>query len=477
MAKSEAPQKIASSKLSTRKLTLLNRELDELKKTLEIKGRELQIMLDSAPAMIFFKDTHRRYVRVNKKFAETLGLPISQVIGRKLADLCPENQGLVPDDDRAVIQSGQPVLNKRGYLDTPTGRKPVLIDQIPYLDADGQFLGIIGFVQDLSALEKAEQEKKELREKIIRTEKLESLGRLAGGIAHDFNNLLFAIQANVDLIELKTDTVDGPRALLRRIEELIESGVDLTQQLLGFAREGKREIRATNLNELAAKIAAIFSHTQKGIEIHQDFQEDLWTVAADRSQIEQVLMNLCLNAVQAMPAGGDLFLQTANASLKPKFVKAHAISPGRYVALSVTDTGIGMDEETRKRVFEPFFTTKEMGHGTGLGLASAYGIVQNHREIIQVESQKGQRTTFKVYLPVAAQKALEKTQPEPELMGGTETILLVDDERAILDIATEVLGEIGYAVIPAEGGREAVRRFRQRPDAIDLVILDMGMPG
>jgi two-component system cell cycle sensor histidine kinase/response regulator CckA len=221
----------------------------------------------------------------------------------------------------------------------------------------------------------------------------------------------------------------------------------------------------------------MFAPTRKEIKIYKKYQKDIWAVKADQAQIEQVLLNLYVNAWQAMPGGGDLYLQTENAVLDRKFVRAIDLKPGKYVKLSVTDTGVGMDEKTRKRIFDPFFSTRKMGRGTGLGLASAYGIVKNHGGYINVASEKGEGTTFTMYLPATEEKVMREKKPTERLMKGEETILLVDDEAMILDVGRQMLEKMGYKVITADSGKTALDIYRKKRDDISLVILDIIMPG
>ena len=205
-------------------------------------------------------------------------------------------------------------------------------------------------------------------------------------------------------------------------------------------------------------------------------QEGIWTVEVDGGQIEQVLLNLYINAWQSMPGGGNLYLQTENVRLDSGYIKPFAIDPGKYVKISVTDTGVGMDKNTQERMFEPFFTTKKMGRGTGLGLASAYGIIKNHGGIISVYSEKDEGTTFNIYLPASDKEVLELEEKSHEILKGTETILLVDDEEIIIDVGKEVLEELGYRVLIAQRGKEAIEVYRANAEDIDLVVLDMIMP-
>jgi CheY-like chemotaxis protein len=265
--------------------------------------------------------------------------------------------------------------------------------------------------------------------------------------------------------------------MLRKIEKQVESGASLTKQLLGFARAGRYEPKPTDLNELIDRASRMFGRTKKEITIHRKLEKDLWAVEVDQGQMEQVLLNLYVNAWHAMSGGGSLYLGTSNVTLDESYVKPYDLEPGNYARISVTDTGEGMDEKTQKRVFDPFFTTKEMGRGTGLGLASVYGIVRNHKGIITVYSEEGYGTTFNIYLPVSETSVTQPTKiRHDELMTGTETILLVDDEEPVLDAATAMLEHLGYTVLVAEGGDPALTSYQENKDGIGLVILDMVMP-
>jgi CheY-like chemotaxis protein len=288
------------------------------------------------------------------------------------------------------------------------------------------------------------------------------------------------IQGNASLMALKTDAAHPSYEKIKNIETYVENGTELTRQLLGFARRGKYHAIATDANDVIDKSASMFGRTKKEIRIHTDLAPDIWTVEVDRGQIEQALLNLYVNAWQAMPRGGDLYLKTENVTLDKEFIKdkPYKVEAGDYVKITVTDTGVGIDRETRERIFEPFFTTKEMGRGTGLGLASVYGVIKNHEGYINVYSEVDQGTTFTIYLPASRktiQKEIEKAVPTVAM--GTGTILLIDDEEMIIKVGEELLRELGYEVMSARSGQEAIGLYRDNADKIDLVIMDMIMPG
>ena len=345
-------------------------------------------------------------------------------------------------------------------------------------DPDGLPMGYRGILRDVSERKKTEEEKHKLETQLQQAQKMESIGTLAGGIAHDFNNILMGIQGNASLMLLKIDSEHPNHEKIKNIEKYVQNGTALTKQLLGFARRGKYLIKATDLNEIIDKSSSLFARTKKEIRIHTDLYEDLWTAEVDRGQIDQVLLNLYVNAWQAMSNGGDLYLQTKNVILDRSYVKPYKVEPGRYAKISVSDTGVGIDKETQERIFEPFFTTKEMGRGTGLGLASVYGIIKSHGGYINVYSEKERGTVFTIYLPASAKEILIEEEGSPaRLIKGTGTILLIDDEKMILDVGLELLEELGYTVLSAMSGQEAIDVFQKDQDNIDLVIMDMIMPG
>jgi CheY-like chemotaxis protein len=262
---------------------------------------------------------------------------------------------------------------------------------------------------------------------------------------------------------------------LKSIEQHVRLGADLTKQLLGFARGGKYEANTTDVNKLVRNSSEMFGRTKKEISIHSKYHEDLGLVELDRGQMEHVLLNLYVNAWQAMPEGGKLYIETDNITLDEHYVKPYKVKPGRYVKISIADTGIGMDKATQQRIFEPFFTTKEMGRGTGLGLASVYGIVKNHGGYINVYSEKEKGTIFKIYLPASEKKIPEKMELSEKVVKGTGTLLLVDDEDRVIDVGEQMLKTLGYSILVARSGKEAIEIYKDNQDRVDMVILDMIM--
>ncbi len=345
---------------------------------------------------------------------------------------------------------------------------------------DGDPIGFRGVLRDVSERKDAEAEKRKFETQVQQAQKMESIGTLAGGIAHDFNNILMGIQGNASLMLLKTKSAHVNYEKLKNIETYVENGTELTKQLLGFARRGKYYAIATDLNDVIGRSASMFGRTKKEIRIHSDLQTDIWTVEVDRGQIEQALLNLYVNAWQAMPQGGDLYLKTENVILDADFVnnKPYKVEAGDHIKITITDTGSGIDKETQERIFEPFFTTKEMGRGTGLGLASVYGIIKSHGGYINVYSEAEMGTTFTIYLPASGQEVQhEKREPIVTVSKGSGTILLIDDEEMIIKVGEELLQELGYKVLVARSGQGAIKLYKKNTAKIDLVIMDMIMPG
>ncbi|MEW6291370.1 MAG: hybrid sensor histidine kinase/response regulator [Thermodesulfobacteriota bacterium] len=329
--------------------------------------------------------------------------------------------------------------------------------------------------KEIEERKRAEEERARMQAQLRHAQKMEAIGTLAGGVAHDFNNLLMAILGNITLVLLETDPRHSNHKKLKSAEECIKSAASLTSQLLGFARGGKFDVKPTDFNELVKNTVELFARTKKEIMVHTQYQENIWAVEADQSQFEQVMLNLLINAWQAMPGGGDIFIRTENFTANGK--EPFSLQPGKYVNISVTDTGLGMDEATQERIFEPFFTTKEMGRGTGLGLASVYGTIKNHGGYISVDSAPGRGATFSIYLPASEQEPVREVSRADEVVKGSGTVLLVDDDAIIIDVGVDVLEHLGYQVMTAGSGEEAISLYEKNKGRIDIVLLDMIMPG
>ncbi len=387
-----------------------------------------------------------------------------------------------PEDRQAVRENARKML--KGELSTPyeyrivtkQGETRWLIEKVTPVSYLGR-AAVLGNTMDITDQKETEKKRKNLESMLLQAQKMEAVGTLAGGIAHDFNNLLMGIQGYVSLMLLDLEPGHPHYERLRAVEQQVQSGAELTKQLLGFARGGRYEIKATDINALVRKTVGVFGRTKKEIRIFEKYDPKLHSAEVDQGQMEQVLLNLLVNAWQAMPGGGDLYLQTSNVRLDEAYGEPYDIKAGDYVQISITDTGVGMDEQTRRRIFEPFFTTKEMGRGTGLGLSSAYGIVRGHGGIITVYSEVGHGSTFNIYLPASGLPPVGIAAPSEEVAKGRGTILVVDDEEIIATVTAEMLEQLGYRVLTARSGAEALELYGRHRDEIDLVIMDMIMPG
>ncbi|EFK07936.1 PAS domain S-box protein [delta proteobacterium NaphS2] len=338
-------------------------------------------------------------------------------------------------------------------------------------------VGFQGILMDQSERKRAEEEKKKIEAQLLHAQKMEAIGSLAAGVAHDFNNLLMSIQGHTSLFGLDGNEPASFSEHLKGIEACVGRGANLTKQLLGFARGGKCEVKPWNINHILLESSRLFGRTRKEISIQTKLEKSPWTVELDRGQLEQAFLNLFVNAWHAMPSGGKLFLETENVWLKETPAGQRRSANGRYVKITVKDTGIGMTKEVQSRIFDPFFTTREFGNGTGMGLASAYGILRNHGGHIEVESAPSQGASFMLYLPASEREAVQEGKMFREIRPGKGTILIADDERMVAEVARDMLKAIGYHVLTAESGQEAIDVYRENKNIIDLVVLDMIMPG
>jgi len=429
-------------------------------------------ILETIEDSYFESDLAGNLTFFNPATCRALGYPADELEGMSYRNLMEETTAIeIKKIYENIYQTGNAVNLLEYEIIRKDGTKIYVESSVSLIrDAKGKPIGFRSVSRDIT-------ENKKLEAQFFQAQKMEAIGTLAGGIAHDFNNLLMGIQGHTSLMLCNMESGHPYYEKLRSIEDHVTSAAELTRQILGFARRGKYEIKPTNLNLILEKTSTMFGRTRREITVHRKFQEDLWATEIDQGQIEQVLLNIYVNAWQAMPGGGDLYLETRNIIVDEKFEKRYSVKPGRYVKMSMTDTGVGMDEKTRERIFEPFFTTKEMGRGTGLGLASAYGIIKSHGGFINVYSEKGHGTSFGIYLPASEKGVPAEKAPAKEVLKGYETILLVDDEDMVINVSREILNVLGYKVIVAKAGQEAIEIYKARQEEIDLVILDMIMPG
>jgi len=354
----------------------------------------------------------------------------------------------------------------------------VVFHLIPFSHT-GQNLFLI-LVKDISELKAAKHECEQLRQQVIRAQKFESIGTLTGGIAHDFNNLLGGILGYASFSKTFVDKDSRVFKSISAIETTAIRAAALTRQLLGMIRGNKYEVRPTDLNKIVMEVVRLLSRTiNKNISITTSLESNLPAVKADDGQIQQVLLNICINARDAMPGGGELMISTKSFDMDDDFCRMHEGSkPGGYVQITIADTGTGMDEVTRDKIFDPFFTTKDKDFGTGLGLSMVWSIVKNHNGYIKVDSTPKEGSTFQVYLPVTDARTITELSPakEREIQGGSEMILVVDDEEIIREMTQQALEEYGYRVLTCSSGKTAINLFKDLHNEIDLVIVDRIMP-
>ncbi|PID39590.1 MAG: hypothetical protein CR984_06465 [Proteobacteria bacterium] len=434
------------------------------------RNRHLETILESMNEGILEVYTGQ-VVYANSAATKLCGVPLETLLTSKPQDLFTDGSKdridkLVNRNDRemSVVGLTRPMDLK--------GRQ-VIVRRFPVKDEADTAILLITDVTD----------QRDLEYQLQHMRRMDAIGNLAGGIAHNFNNLLMGIQGNVSILVQDKQPGDTGYDELAGIERCVENGANLTRQLLSFAKGGRYAFERVDVNELIEKSSEMFARTRKEIHVVRHLEKNLALAEVDTAQIELALMDLFVNAWHAMSQGGTLTIRSSNVSLDEEFVKPYHLSPGLYLKIDVSDTGTGMDSQTIERIFEPFYTTRPVGEGTGLGLASVFGIIKKHQGIISVESQVGQGTTFSVHLPSAkiqvetagrGDTADDPADTRPEK--GSGTILVVDDEEYILNADKAMLNELGYEVLLANGGREALHMFDEHKDRINLLILDLVMP-
>ena len=415
----------------------------------------------------------------NDSLAVILGYSVHELQGMDYSILlAAEAPRPMPEPSAETYRSGVNGNLSRLTLTRMDGElRTVDVSTAPILDNNGEKIGYRGVVLDVSERLNAEAEKRQLQERLHQIQRLEGIGTLAGGVAHDFNNLLMGIQGNISLMMLRTGPSEYHYKKLKSIESCVSSGTQTDPAAAWICPGRKYLAKSLDFNQIVVDTARMFGRTRKEVEIEENLEPGLWPVIADKNQMEQVLLNIYINAWQAMPDGGKIVIDAKNMVLNGSFTKAFDIEPGRYVCVSITDNGVGIDPAIQSRIFEPFFTTKGMGRGTGLGLASAYGIIKNHDGAIDFVSRLGKGTTFYIYLPASDGDVDQEPALAEIIAKGTETLLLIDDEDVILQVGQPMLESLGYTVMSATDGETAVDMYQQLSDQIDLVILDVIMPG
>ena len=438
--------------------------------------RLLQTIFDTFSLPIFVKDMEKRYIKVNKAFEELhgvteeeiLGLPISQV-----SKIDPVEGVILEAQDDEVLSTGKENTLLEQEVTDGEGKKRIrVIRKAPLRDGEGNIIGLVGLSEDIT-------ERRETEAALRQAQKMEAIGQLTGGVAHDFNNLLQVIRGYTQMAIVDMDVRETSVDHLNKVIQASDRAGNLTRQLLAFSRQGVLEPTYLDINNLIQNLEKMV-RILIGVDIQLKIEcgENPRPLHADPGMIEQVLLNLCINARDAMPAGGTLSIQTLSFTADEEFCRIHAWeNPGHYSEIVVSDTGSGMTDEVRGKIFDPFFTTKEPGKGTGLGLAMVYGIVQQHKGKIMVYSEPGQGAAFRLFLPTvqAEDFGMMDIQVEP-VRGGSETILIAEDSAEVLGLVTRLLEDVGYGVTSAANGLEALEKVDSHPGPIDLVMLDLVMP-
>jgi PAS domain S-box-containing protein len=452
--------------------------------TLRLSEERYRSLFEHAPLMYAITRNEQGIPFIcdcNEQFLRSLGYAREEVLGKPLADFySPEScKELLEHGGYSQALAGEFFIGERQLL-TKNGRLvPTLLYTTVEMDALGHVTGTRAMFVDITERKEAEQEQEHLRAQLFQAQKMESVGTLAGGIAHDFNNLLQVTLGYSELLLQEKTEHDACYGDLQKIFQAAKSGAELVRSLLAFSRKAEPKPVPMNLNHEIRHVEKLLHRTiPRMIDIRLDLAEDLERINADPAQIEQIIMNLAVNARDAMGEEGSLKIRTENVTLDDEYCRFNVeAKPGDYILLSVSDTGHGMDRETRQRIFEPFYTTKELGRGTGLGLAMVYGIVRQHGGHIDCYSEVGKGTTFKLYFPVIPsieEPAVEATGIMPAF--GTETVLLVDDEDLVRDLGQRILTRSGYTVLTAARGEEALEVYGREKEHIALVILDLIMP-
>ncbi|MHB8834163.1 MAG: hybrid sensor histidine kinase/response regulator [Candidatus Methylomirabilia bacterium] len=456
----------------------------------EIAGRErIQLALkkasddwrvtfDSTQDLILMSDAAGRAVKVNRATARFFEKPYAELLNREISVLFSDLS--VPAGSNPIRSVGESLRHEQGEVFLSRTGRWLSVTADPILDEEGHFQGAVSILRDITSQKSAAEEHRKLENALTQMQKMDSIGRLAGGVSHDFNNILSVVLGYGEITLLKLPEGHPARDSLRVVMESAERAVALTRQLLAFSRKQVLAMKALNLNEVIEQMGRMLLRLIKeNVKIELRTERRVQNILADKSQIEQVILNLVVNARDAMPGGGTLTVETADVRPSEALgVEFRGLKPGPYVMLAVRDTGTGMTPEVREKIFEPFFTTKEVGKGTGLGLATVYGIVRQHEGHLAVESVPGQGTTFRAYFPATA-TAVEKPFSECQAadLRGTERILVVEDDRLLRLMIRDALQPLGYEVVLAADAVEALNCLESGAAPIDLLLTDFVLPG
>ena len=456
-------------------------DITERKKAIEAlraSEEKYRTVLEANPDPVVVYDIEGKVVYFNPAFTRVFGWTLGERLGKHMDVYVPEENWPETKMMTQRVLAGESFSGIESSRFTKEGKiVPVSISGAVLRDMDGNPVGSVINLRDIS-------EQKNLESQLQHAQKMEAVGTLAGGIAHDFNNLLQAIQGYTELLLMRKEEGEPGYRELQEVIRASKRGAELTQQLLTFSRKVESKRKPLDLNQEVAEVRQLLERTlPRMIELEFNLEPGLRMVTADSAQLKQVIMNMAVNAKDAMPEGGKLVIETQNMTLDREFCKKYAeVKPGDYVLLSMADTGHGMEKETLEHIFDPFYTTKEVGKGTGLGLAIVYGIVKNHEGYVMCHSRPGSGTSFRIYLPALEtaagyEEVMESLESKSPAKGGSETILLVDDEEFIRELGVDVLGQAGYTVLAASNGEQALDVYRCEGERIDLVILDLIMPG
>ena len=450
--------------------------LQAAEERLQQTEQRYRTLIESIPDIIYTIALDGSLDFIGPRWKSILGHEASEVLGKYFIHFAP------PEEHPFLIQVFKEVRNYKKFVENvhwqyfrKDGQRRYFLGSAgPILNGEGQVTGLIGVARDVT-------EHKLLEEQLLQAQKMESIGNLAGGIAHDFNNLLGGILGYATFIKRKLPSNNKLYHSVLGIEKSAQRASELTRQLLGFARPAKFEVRPIDCNALIEELVLLIRRTiDRRITVEVDLDPYLPSLEGDEASMQQSLMNMLINARDAMPKGGKLGITTRKKSIIPdQAALQRGLRGGEYVQIVISDTGVGMTQEVRAQIFDPFFTTKDPGRGTGLGLAIVYGIVQNHGGYIDVQSRMGKGSSFSMLLPASpwARPLNHRTPRFTGEVGGEETILLVDDEEVIRDLGKEVLEDRGYRVLAAADGLQAVAVYKKRFEEIGLIILDVVMPG
>lgn len=433
--------------------------------------------IDTIQDGYFETDLNGTFILCNHSLTKISGYQPDELIGKNFRDIAPPKMARILlasfkrilENDQDLAPTHFEVFHKKGHT------LSILLKASLKRDPRDHVIGFRGTFKDVSEQYKALERQKRLQTQFFQAQKMEALGTLAGGLAHGFNNVLMAIQGNLSLMRLNLPLGSNMQKHLERISRSADKGVHLAKQILSFAKIGKFVVMSTDMNKILKSTSRMFIRSNPGLKFHEFYQRDLWETQVDRVQIGQLLLSLYMHAAEAMPNGGDIYLHSENVVLDDTYTRAYDTEAGRFVKISVTDSGKGLDEDAKQRIFEPFYSAYSPARFDGIGLATAYGTIKSHKGIINVYSELGHGTTFTFYLPTSKKEKLSQSG-EFDIQKGFETILLVDDDDDVARSVRNILERAGYQVMIANSGDEAIDIYKEYFPQIDLVLLDIILP-